>query len=154
MTGKAFFTLCAALFALTLSWGAPSEALAHSYEEGGMYVGHVWAPPSEDTLVSASTDIAETVRFHKKDDSGESWPENVPLKTDDPVSLAPWSTHIFLSGLKKPLKVGDAFMLKLTFEHAGSIDVRVDVEENNEPVKHGMIEHVDDGSDNPKSEKE
>ncbi len=112
-----------------------------------MEVGHVWAPPSDpkaggvavygpllnvgkdaDRLVGASSPIAEKVRFRIAKDGKTTWPEAVDLAPGRPLALAPWRVHIWLSGLKHPLKDGDSFDLVLNFAKAGQHTVTVIVE--------------------------
>ncbi len=46
-----------------------------------------------------------------------------------PIVLAPGGLHVMLMGLKAPLKEGKAFPLTLSFEKAGTLDIRVEVHE-------------------------
>ncbi len=57
------------------------------------------------------------------------WPAAVELRPGKPFALAAWREHIWLSGLKKPLKKGDSFDLILDFGNAGTLAVQVVVEE-------------------------
>jgi len=125
-----------------------SNAGAHDYKLGAISIGHIWSPPTSadaegaavygpllnrggtrDYLLSATSPMAETVRFRQKTDNGSEWLDKIALDPNKPVSLADWRTHIWLEGLKKPLKKGADFPLTLEFAKAGSIDVTVVVEE-------------------------
>jgi periplasmic copper chaperone A len=44
------------------------------------------------------------------------------------VQLKPGGYHVMLESLKQPLKAGEVIPLTLTFEKAGSIDIKVGVE--------------------------
>jgi copper(I)-binding protein len=125
----------------------PGDANAHSYKLDDIAVGHFWAPPPEEgaagvpvygpilnqgdstvRLVGASSPIAKDVRFRVEKDDGVSWPEAVELRPDKPLGLAAWREHIWLSGLKRPLKDGDDFELTLDFGDSGQLTVKVVVE--------------------------
>lgn len=143
-----FATRMAALgAALLLTLAAPLAAQAHSYRFGDIDIGHVWAPPPAGgvdgvavygplfnegqhpvRLVGASSPIARAVRFRVVKDGQERWLKEIDLPVGVPVSLAGWREHIWLSGLKKPLKAGDRFDLTLDFGDAGSKTVEVMVQ--------------------------
>lgn len=146
LTGRAaFFFMFAALIGISV-W-PPAAANAHSYKLGDIAVGHVWAPPPEKAatgipiygpilnrgdktvqLISASTPIAEEVRFRADKEGEVRWPTAVELRPGKPFALAAWREHIWLSGLKKPLKNGDSFDLILDFGDAGTLTVQIVVE--------------------------
>jgi len=130
-----------------LAFLLPSAASAHSYVFGSMEVGHVWAPPPDpkadgipvygpllnvgaaaDRLVAAASPIAERVRFRIAKDGKTTWPDAVELAPGKPLALAPWRVHLWLSGLRRPLKDGDSFDLVLNFAKAGQHTVTVIVE--------------------------
>ncbi len=122
-------------------------AEAHSYKLGHIEIGHLWSPPPKEgidgvavygpilnegtkahRLEGATSPIAAKVRFRQVKDGEESWPKSIELAPNKPVSLAPWRTHIWLSGLKKPLKAGDWINLTLDFGDAGTLKVKALVE--------------------------
>lgn len=128
-----------------------SNVRAHSYKLDDIAVGHIWAPPpkegadalpvygpilnSGDTatqLVSATTPASKQVRFRVEEDGQVRWPEVIEFTPGKPLALAPWREHIWITGLKKPLKSGDSFALSLDFGKAGSLTVKVLVEEASE----------------------
>lgn len=132
---------------ICLAAGTPRAANAHSYKLGDIAIGHIWAPPPEQGatavpvygpllnrgaetvwLIGASTALAETVRFRTEKDGAVQWPTKVALPSGKPVGLAAWREHIWLSGLKQPLKDGDTFDLTLDFGAAGTLTVKVIVE--------------------------
>ena len=123
----------------------PPSGHAHSYRQGDVAVGHVWAPPApedsigvygaimnrggqDERLIDASTDIAEAVRFRVVEDGRSSWPEAIDIAPGKVVAMAPWREHLWLIGLKRPLQEGESFELTLTFEQAGAVTVSVLVE--------------------------
>ncbi len=128
--------------ALAAAW-LPGVAMAHSYKLGSIEIGHIWAPPPKpgvdgvaiygplfnegkkrQTLVSVSSPIARSARFRLLKEGVESWPAHIELYPGRPVSLAAWGTHIWLSGLKKPVKKGDWIDLTLDFGPAGKLAVK------------------------------
>jgi len=120
-------------------------ALAHSYKQGDIAIGHAWAHSTEgdvaavylpllnrgeapDNLVGASTPIARDVRIRSEKDGKVHWPEAVPLAPDKPIALAAWRQHLWLVGLRRPLKAGERFVMTLEFEKAGRVEIEVFVE--------------------------
>jgi periplasmic copper chaperone A len=81
-----------------------------------------------DRLVSASTSLAaETEIHHTTMADGvmrmRPVPDGVPVPAKTTVMLEPNGYHFMFMGLTQPLKEGDAFPAKLTFEHAGNVEV-------------------------------
>lgn len=127
-------------------WAAAiGPALAHSYKQGDIAIGHAWAPPTDDDagavylpllnrgeapdgLVGASTPIARAVRIRIEKDGEVRWPDAVTLAPGKPIALAAWRQHLWLMGLKRPLKAGERFAMTLEFEKAGPIEIEVFVE--------------------------
>jgi copper(I)-binding protein len=148
--GKRSPGVYAALAALVVAWIAvaqPLPAAAHGYKFDTVAVGHIWAPPAlrdatgvpvygpllnrgetKDSLVDASSPVAAQVRFRVMKDGKAQWRKTVALKPGRPLGLARWRVHLWLTGLKRPLKEGDRFDLTLTFAHAGTHTVQVFVE--------------------------
>ena len=127
-----------------LALAAAGVAEAHSYKLGSIEIGHLWSPPPKpgidglavygpilnegakmQHLMGASSPLAAKVRFRE---GKESWPRSIDLAPRKPVSLASWGTHIWLSGLKKPVKVGDWVELTLDFGTVGKLKVKSLVE--------------------------
>lgn len=86
-----------------------------------------------DTLLSASTDVAETVELHlsKMEDGAMVMQQqsSVPVGARSKVNFEPGGLHVMLIGLKNDLKAGDTFQATLRFEQAGDIAVDVSVKE-------------------------
>jgi periplasmic copper chaperone A len=87
----------------------------------------------EDTLVGASTEVAEVVELHEMV-MGED--DVMQMRPVDPgfvvppggyLELVPGGLHIMLINLTGPLQAGDTFDLLLEFEHAGEVTVEVPV---------------------------
>jgi periplasmic copper chaperone A len=119
---------------------------AHSHKRKNLEIVHPWCIETDDVsqpvavfmtirntgsqpdrLLSATTEIAEKVELH----SAAAEP-NAPVGlgvASGRTELARKSTHIRLSGVKKPLGAYDSFHMTLTFQRAGKIEVEVVVEE-------------------------
>lgn len=86
---------------------------------------------SPDRLTGASTPVAEetdlmTMTF----DEGAmamSYIDDIALPAGKPVSLDPGGLHVWLEGLKEPLKAGQSFPLVLRFDNAGEQRIEVSV---------------------------
>ncbi len=141
-----------ALFAALLIAAAPARA--HDARIGSLHVMHPAAPATlpgqnsgavylaienggavADRLLSASSPAATGVAIHNMSTDGGVMKmrevDSLPLAPATKVSLQAGSDHhLMLTGLKKPLAVGDKIPLLLTFEHAGKVEVSVHVGQN------------------------
>jgi copper(I)-binding protein len=63
--------------------------------------------------------------------------KGIDLPSGQPVSLNPAGLHVWLAGLKQPLKAGQSFPLTLRFEKAGERRVSVPVIEPAAPPPGG-----------------
>lgn len=85
----------------------------------------------DDRLVAASTPAAGKVELHVHAmDNGVATMREVKaidLAAHATVELKPGGLHIMLMDLKQPLREQENFPLTLTFEHAGSVEVEVQV---------------------------
>lgn len=125
----------------------PGTTAAHSYKLGDISVGHLWSPPGASGadgmpvygailnrgkttvhLVGAATPRAGQTRFRTRKGDAIRWVKSIAFQPGRPLALAAWREHIWLSGLKTPLKEGDSFPLTLDFGDAGRITVQVVVE--------------------------
>ena len=87
-----------------------------------------------DTLLSASTDVAEAAELHqsvlKSDGTTEMQKQDsVAIPADSIVEFSPGGYHVMLVNLPKALNVGDTFTLTLNFQNAGEKQVTVPVKE-------------------------
>lgn len=88
-----------------------------------------------DTLVSASTDVAEVVELHEtimgEGDVMQMRPieGGIPVEPQNFVSLQPGGIHIMLINLTRPLVAGETFELVLNFERLGEVMVTVPVKD-------------------------
>jgi len=88
-----------------------------------------------DTLLSASTDAAQSAGIHQTttDASGMTGMQmtpSVPIPGGGTVEFAPGGYHVMLTGLKAELKTGDQVKVTLTFQNAGVVTVSAEVRAN------------------------
>jgi len=130
---------------------ASNSAHAHSYKQGDISIGHIWARATPtgattaaiyvpllnngketDSLIGASSELASKIEIHQDtNDNGIMKMQKldaVTLEPNKPVSLRPNGTHLMVFGLKQQLKEGGMFPLTLQFEKAGSIKVEAMIE--------------------------
>jgi copper(I)-binding protein len=93
-----------------------------------------------DRLVRASTAMANKteLRAGAPPDAEGAVIASIPVERRGAVNLKRGGPHILLTGMKKPLGAPDSFLMTLTFERAGKVEVEVMVEDAKvlEPVKH------------------
>ena len=104
-----------------------------------------------DRLVKVTSDVASTIiisdaRTADQQGSGTPAPNGVSLAPGERLSLRPGGYHLDLGGLKTPLKAGDSFMATITFEKAGTLAIRFQVEDSH-AVSSGTIMPVEDAPD-------
>ena len=85
----------------------------------------------EDTLLSASSDVAKAVEIHQSKQHGEmismhAVPE-FKIGAGEMLRFEHGGYHIMLIGLSKNLRKGDQIKLTLNFKHAGKINLSVPV---------------------------
>jgi copper(I)-binding protein len=137
------------LFAICLSVTAAGLLCHPGLAAGGVTVHEAWARASPgaattgaayvtlvgadqpDGLVGASTPIAGTAEVHETtNDNGVMKMRPVavvPIPPHQTVTFSPGGYHIMLMGLKHKLVAGESFPLTLTFTHAASLTVDVQV---------------------------
>ena len=148
---------------MTMLLAAP--AFAHDYKAGDLQIEHPYTRASPgrtggvflkiankgktaDRLVSAAASVAGTVELHTTVKDGEVMRMRPVAAIDIPAGggakLQPGGLHVLLIGLTKPLKEGESFPLTLTFEKAGKVEVKVEVQKagssgggHNHGDKHG-----------------
>jgi len=88
---------------------------------------------TDDALIGAASDVAETVELHETtmegDMAGMHPVEAIPVPAGGSVTLEPGGYHVMLIGLKQELQTGQMITLTLTFEKAGQITVQAEVRE-------------------------
>ncbi|WP_421708128.1 copper chaperone PCu(A)C [Algihabitans sp.] len=130
---------------------ATATAIAHDFKAGAIHIDHPWARASigmakagaaymvltnegseTDRLISASSDVAESVELHTHlmDDGVMRMRQIEAIEIDPgtPSVLEPGGLHVMLIGLKQPLAAGESFPMTLTFEQAGEVTVEVSIE--------------------------
>jgi copper(I)-binding protein len=89
-------------------------------------------PVETDMLLSASSNVANTVEMHKtvmQDGNMQMVQQmNVPVPVGE-TTFKPGDLHVMLIGLKNDLKPGDTFTLRLKFENAGEKELTITVQE-------------------------
>jgi copper(I)-binding protein len=143
--------LAAALIVALTACGQPSEAPAT--QEAPAAVVHVesaWAAPTpggvdvsagyltlvndtaaEDALLSVSSPRAERVEVHEMTMEGGVMQmravARLAIPSGQSIELAPNGRHLMFYGVTQPFAVGETIAVRVTFEHAGEIDVSLPV---------------------------
>jgi copper(I)-binding protein len=146
MSLRSFFVIAA----LSIS----ASAFAHDHQTDRIVVGPSFARASlpgqnngaaylslqnksaaTDTLVAVSSPAAKDVELHAM-----SMQDNVMrMRQVSSIELAPGASvtmqpgqgyHLMLMGLKTPLRAGDKLPLRLQFQHAGTIEMSIPVEDS------------------------
>lgn len=84
-----------------------------------------------DTLVGISTPVADRAELHRTMQRGAGTTmapvRAVPLPPGGEIRFAPGGYHVMLSGLRRPLAVGDTIQAELRFRRRGSLPFRAPV---------------------------
>ena len=91
--------------------------------------------PEADTLIGASTDIAEVVEIHTMEMDGNvmkmmELEDGLEIPAGETVTLERGGYHVMLINLTQALNEGDVHKLTLQFENAGEIELEVVVSNN------------------------
>lgn len=142
---RSFFAITAlSLAASSLAHAHPTERIAigpsfaraslPGQNTGAAYLSLQNKSSGADALVAVSSPAAKDVEMHAM-----SMQDNVMRMRQVPsIELAPGATvamqpgkgyHLMLMGLKAPLKAGDKLPLRLQFQHAGTIETSIPVED-------------------------
>ena len=95
----------------------------------------------KDTLLSASSPAAERVELQQRQGVSDTSAgelvtvEELPVEDYDETRLQPGGDQILLSGLVRPLTVGDTVQLTLDFDRAGTVTVEARVATYDEIAK-------------------
>jgi copper(I)-binding protein len=88
--------------------------------------------PVADRIVSAASPVAARAEMHAHTTEGGVMKmrqvDGITVTPGTPTVLKPGGLHIMLIDLKAPLVEGQSFLLALTLEKAGEVDVMVKVE--------------------------
>jgi copper(I)-binding protein len=143
---------------------AAFAAEAHEFKLGSLTIADPWARPTAgpnklgaayftlkndgqeaDRLESMSSPDADRVELHENLQGADGVMKMRPVEgglvipPGGTVQLQPGGYHLMLMGLSHNLEEGQHLPLKLTFAHAGSVEVEVHVEKS--PASGGMHEH-------------
>lgn len=109
------------------AWAWPAAA----GETAAVYLTIANSGHMADALVSAHTEVAQTVELHEMHMEGDVMHmQPVPqfeIPAHRQVALQPGDGHLMLIGLKRELKPGDHFPLGLHFASGGEVTVTVEV---------------------------
>jgi copper(I)-binding protein len=138
-------------FAVLAAMLVSGAAIAHDYQVKSLRVSNPFARatppgarvagafmtirntgPEADRLVSVSSPVAGLVEIHEMAMEGGMMKmralKGIDLKPGATVELAPGGYHVMLEDLKQPLKQGEQIPVQLTFEKAGVLEIKVNVE--------------------------
>lgn len=108
-------------------WARP----APSGGNGAAYIVVKNSGANADRLLSVASDVAKNVELHTMEMSGGTMQMRpvpaIEVPANGQVELKPGGFHVMLIGLNKDLKANDTFDVKLQFEKAGAVDVKVQV---------------------------
>lgn len=108
--------------------------------------------PSEhaDRLISADSPIADVTELHAHIHEGDVMRmvkvDDIEVPANAQLVLEPGGYHIMLIDLKKPLVAGQQLPLTLQFEHAGAIDITVEIKTSDAGTSAEQDEHAMDHS--------
>jgi len=112
------------------AWARP----AAQGDNGAVYFMIENGTENDDSLISASSDVAGTVELHLSQAKGDHMSmhhqETVNVAAGDAVVFSPGGLHVMLVGLTRDLKAGDTFKLTLVFENAGEKKITVTVQDD------------------------
>lgn len=98
-----------------------------------------------DRLLAAATPAASRVEIHTHEHSAGMMRmrqiDGVDLLPGQRVSFEPGGLHLMLIDVQRPLIAGQGFALTLTFQHAGSVQVQVEVRKDAPPAPGGHAGH-------------
>ena len=121
----------------------------HGSKNGAVYFKSIKNSGKDaDQLVSVKSQIADKTEIHEMKMDGDVMKMRALNSVDIPAGSVvsvmkgnPNGYHVMLLGLKKPLKEGDKFPLRLSFKKAGEIEVEVVVQAADPAVKHEEHKH-------------
>lgn len=111
---------------------SPAASPATNTGTGAAYMQIRNDGASADTLVGATTDVAQIVEIHTMAIDGgvmtmKPLPAGLEIPAGETVSLEPQGYHVMLINLTRDLRPGDQFQLTLAFANAGDVAVTVTV---------------------------
>ena len=109
---------------------APAASTMDSDAIGAAYMTISNSAATADTLLGASTSIAQAAELHTMTMAGGIMQMRpivggLALPAHGQVALAPGGTHLMLIGLRRPLRLGDTFDVTLQFAKAPAVTFEV-----------------------------
>lgn len=85
-----------------------------------------------DRLIGAASPAAGEVQIHEMNMAGDVMemrprPDGVQIPAGEAVAFAPGGLHLMFMGLSEPFEEGGQVPVTLTFEHAGAVEIALDV---------------------------
>ncbi|MDO9451807.1 MAG: copper chaperone PCu(A)C [Stagnimonas sp.] len=152
----AFLVACASTRALAAAPSTPI-AIEHPYSHptaapgvpGVGFFTLINRGSKADRLISVQSPVAGSVEIHQsqvKDGVMQmrAVTEGVTLPVGKPVAFAPGGLHLMLFSLREPLQEGVPVPVTLTFERAGTVTTRLQVEPREPPsadADHSQHQH-------------
>lgn len=110
------------------AWARSTPGMAKT---GAVYLTIANHGASADRLVAAATPAAGKAELHTHSMDGNVMRMRpiaaVEVSPGEPSVMRPGGTHVMLTGLARPLAEGEVFPMTLSFEKAGTVEVRVRV---------------------------
>lgn len=104
-----------------------------------------------DRLISAASSIADVTELHAHIHDGDVMRmvkvDGIDVPAHDTLTLEPGGYHVMLIDLKKPLVAGEQLPLSLQFEHAGQVDITVEIKSSDAGTSAEHDDHAMDHSD-------
>lgn len=130
-------------------WSRPSPMVAGN---GAVYMTLMNEGDSDDTLLSAETDVAEAVELHETqmvDDVMKMSPvANVEVPAGGSANLEPGGLHVMLINLKEELRPGEKLSLTLNFEKSGPMTIEAEIHEMGEAMEQEMEHEMEEDEGN------
>jgi copper(I)-binding protein len=134
--------LCILVFSVSMTAHAAGSAIdvadatarptPPSAKTAAIYLNITNKGSEDDSLIGIASPVAERAELHSTtNDDGimkMSAVAEQPVKAGQKLEIKPGGLHIMLTGLKRPLKAGDQFLLTLTFRKAGAVETTVAVQ--------------------------
>ncbi len=123
-------------------------ATAPGQTTGAVFLTLVNNTPVANKLTSASTDVAASADLHtnmiEEDAVTMIKVDGYDIAPGQTLELEPSGHHIMLTGLNKPLVVGETFTLKLVFSKKGEVSVDVTVRPPGEQMMDHTMHNMDE----------
>ena len=117
------------LGSIEISGGFSRATLPNAPVAGG-YITITNKGSEDDTLIAASSPVAEDVQLHEMKMEGDvmkmtELPDGIAVPAGETVTLEPGGLHLMFLGLKEPLVENETVTVTLTFAKAGTIEIEL-----------------------------